>query len=195
MFGGGICQVKLIFRYIYGEFYEYYYSDYMEKSSTPDFTKIVEFNGNCHSVNLIGATSIEQITPSISSKIQGIIFVLNYDRKNAINYANVFFKDANEILGSNIVSVIAVVHEKSGINTSSFEDYEKLEDELNLKVFHVSIQTGENIDELFYYLLKKICKNEKKSSKRKKHKKKMIKKGKSSKNSLQSDNQISNLKK
>lgn len=59
-------------------------------------------------------------------------------------------------------------------NLVSYEDYEKLENRFNTKVFEVSV-TIENVEELFFYLTKKIVENMKKKLKKNQEEKKKVK--------------------
>ena len=91
-----------------------------------------------------------------------------------INEINKFYKNAKDSVEGNLNSIIALrVLESDQINDlyeSVYDKIKQIENEFKTRVFLYQIENGENVEDLFFYLLKKFVKM--KDSNKKQRKKK-----------------------
>lgn len=148
--------VNIAKNYVFGEF--------SEKMSDDELTKVVEVNNEIVSLSF----NMESLITSnyFFGSVDGAVFIASIKEnmevfKKSVQNAKSEFKD--------LPYVIAADHCKLDKNddkeTSLYKIYKELEDELDTKIFVVSCTTGENLEEMFFYLAKKISIKRKKSGK------------------------------
>lgn len=79
LFGDIRNKTELAFRFVYGDFYEYFYRDFTTNFNDVDLTKIVEVNNEIFKLSVIDSTFVKKIDKSYYSAVSGIIFVFNFN--------------------------------------------------------------------------------------------------------------------
>lgn len=167
-------QEKLARRYVYDD--HRYYND--------DYIKIVEVDNEIIPLKLTIFKS-DQHDQHFFSKVQGTIFVININSgKSEISELKEAFNKAKSEVKKDFICMIAVegceLRECENKAFISYDEYDKIEKELGVKVIEVSSEKDENVDELFFNMTKKISQYKKKHrikhEKRKKEKKQEKKK-------------------
>lgn len=72
-------KTELGFRFVYQEFYEHYYKDYITNFADIDLYKIFEVSNKVYELGVIDSSFVNEIDKSYYSLVQGIIFVFNIE--------------------------------------------------------------------------------------------------------------------
>ena len=166
----------------------------MNNFSDNKLEKIVEIKNKYFNVSILDSTFVNNNKDDFSScysAVQGIVFVFQIDLLSSsdfINEINQFYSKAKEsVLGElNIVIGLQVSKndELNDLYQNLFDQINQIENQFKCEVFLFQIENGENVEDMFHFLIKKIIKKEKRkkdSSIKKKAKTSKKKKGKSKK--------------
>lgn len=158
-------------------------NDFLTNFKEIELTKIIEVSNEIHKVTVIDSTFVTKIYNSYYSAVQGIVFVFNFDimlKQNCNDTIRAVVNEARESVKGELISVIGLKiteSQKSEINLKDKiinQQIENISKEFKNEVFIFSIETGENIEEIFRFLIKRIIFKHKEienSNVKKKHKK------------------------
>ena len=176
-------KTELAFRYIYGDLYKMFYDDFIENYAENSLDKIVECQNKYFEVSILDSTFVNDEEDddnfgSYYSAVQGIVLVFQIDLLSSefMNEINHFYEKVKGAVNDEINLIIALsVEENEQINDLYQINADKIieiEKTFNCKVILFSNENGENVEYLFYILIKKIVQNKKqrkKSPKKRKH--------------------------
>lgn len=178
-------KIDLAFRIIYDELYEHFYDDFKTNFADIDLIKLIQINGKPQKLAIIDSTLAKNIDTSYYSLVQGIIFVFSIDIISSPNYIESIrnhYDKAKKSIKNEIIFAIGLKVNKNKpdikIQQQEHSKIENIQEQFKCPVFIFSIETGENVEDMFFYLTKKIIKNYKQNNKTKlkshirKHKKK-----------------------
>lgn len=147
--------------------------------------KIVECENNFFNVSILDSTFVnnnEDNFRSCYSAVQGIVLVFQNDLLSSsdfIDEINHFYENAKDAVKGELNLIIALnateneqINDLYQINT---EKIIEIEEKFKCELFLFSIENSENVENLFYFLVKKIVRNKKqkkKSVKKRRHHKK-----------------------
>lgn len=157
LFGGnGSGKSEISLRYLKGEFSE----DYIP-SIEDCFTKNINIDGENVEISIIdtaGQDGFTELRYSYYKQIQGMILVFDISDPQSIEEIKSIYSDAdceeNEIVCA-IAANKGYLREEGRTDLVPVDMYKKIEKELNCKVFETNSKTGENINEIFEYIIRK----------------------------------------
>lgn len=157
-----IIKTELAFRYVYGEFYEPFYLDYKSNFSNVELTKVIEVNNKVFQLALIDSTFVENIEKSFYSSVHGLLFVFNINILTSNNWMDTLRKsyiEAKEaVKGEMFFEIALCINDEEDKNqiVRLNEKIVEIKNEFKCRTFQISLKTGENLNEMFYFLAKKI---------------------------------------
>lgn len=102
-------------------------------------------------------------------KVQGVVLVFNIGEPDSYEAVRRAVRQAKDEVGDELIGVIAANHGELrhtyNENLVEYKKLESLEDEFSIKVIEVSSVTNENVEELFFYVTKKMVQKMKKEKK------------------------------
>ena len=179
LFGSvNVNKTDLAFRFVFNDLYEHFYDDFINNFADIDLTKVIEINSRFFELSVIDSSFNTIVDKSYYSAVQGMIFIFSIDILSKTNYIDdirLIYKEAKNSVQDDLNCVIALKLKENQQNAIEYQEKIKsISKEFDCDTFIFSIETGENVENMFYYLAKKIVikqkqKKKKKFSKKKKH--------------------------
>lgn len=172
-------KTEFAFRIIFDDLYKHFNEDFKTNFTDIELTKLIEVNNERRYLSIIDSSLAEVIDDSYYLLVQGIIFVFSIDLISSPNYIDIIQKEYNKAMKSIKGEFIFEIGLKVDKNKKDIKIQQKdktkidnIEEQFKCPVFIFSTETGENIEDMIYYLTKKIskCNKQTKKVKQKKHK-------------------------
>lgn len=157
--GGGVDKTALTLRYLKGEWSLGYIPTIED-----EFAKIIDVDDKTVSLRVVdtaGQDDFAEMRYGYFAQVQGMIFVFDISNPCSIDDLRYMYKDALAFSEENVL-FCAIAANKAHLREEGLTDlvpvseYKKLEDEFKCRVFETSPKTGQNVDEIFRYVAKRI---------------------------------------
>lgn len=146
--------IDLARKYVFGEYSDSIYENKLIKIVEAD-NRIFELELQAFNFNNFRSYS----------EFQGFVLVFDVNDPDPLPNLRKACQTVIEKVGDDLICMIACNHcelrSKTEKGLISYENYELLKNEFNMNVIEVSSATNENVDELFFYLARKMIQKEK----------------------------------
>ena len=132
------------------------------EQSNVELTKVIEVNNQVFQLALIDSTFVENIEKSFYSSVNGLLFVFNINILASSNWMDELRKsyiEAKEaVIGEMFFEIALCINDEDDKNQIvQLEDkINEIKNEFKCRTFQISLKTCENLNKMFYFLVKKI---------------------------------------
>ena len=125
--------------------------------------KIIDFENKCIQLLIwdsYGEERFRALTKSQLNGAHGVIFIYDITKKHSFENVRNWVKDTESIADKSLKRVLIGNKCDEPNREVSEEDGKKFADKHNIGFFETSAKTGKNVNEVFYYLVEEILKDD-----------------------------------